>query len=158
MSLLLRLGVVAALVLGLSVTTLIWRRVLVNRTAWTPKVQRLPLTTLPVRTTAPVQLLSFTSRLCADCHEVPRVALEAAPEAPLLLLDVRDHPDLVARLGIHSTPTLLLVDEAGRIRWSHVGLPDPVELWLYVREAWDSTRTVQALQADRRRAAPDPQR
>lgn len=158
MSLLLRLAVVAALVIGLSAATLIWKRVLVRRASWTPRVPRLPLSSLPVRTTAPVQLLSFTSRLCADCHEVPRVALEAAPEAPLLLLDVRDHPDLVDRLGIQSTPTLLLVDDAGRIRWTHVGLPDPVELWLYVREAWDSTRTVQALRADRRRAAPDPQR
>lgn len=150
----LRLAAIVGLVVLIVAVALVHRR---RRATWTPKEPVLALARLPVRSAAPLHLVVFTSPLCSDCHEAPRIALEAAPEVPLLTLDVRDHPALASRVGIHTTPTFLLVDEVGRIRWTQVGLPDPTELWLYVREAWDSTPTVRALHAERT-PLPVPQR
>lgn len=154
MDLIMRALVLLGLFLLVGLAAVVLQR---RRRAWLPLEPILSPSALPIRSAAPLHLVTFTSPLCGDCHEAPRVALEAAPEVPLITLDVRDHPALVRRLGVHTTPTFLLLDEGGRIRWSHAGLPDPVELWLYVREAWDSTATVRALHADRR-AVHAPQR
>lgn len=150
----LRLAVVLGIVLLVGVVAALHRA---RRTGWLPRTARLDTEALPARSSAPLHLIVFTSPLCGDCHEAPRVALEAAPEVPYLALDVRDHPRLVRSLGVHTTPTFLLADREGRIRWAHVGLPRSDELWLYVREAWDSTPAVRTLVAERH-AAHRPQR
>lgn len=103
-----------------------------------PALARLPDDAFPRGPRAPLTAFYFTSRLCASCRETPGVVREAAPEVPAVPLSVHDRADLVRALGVFETPTLLLVDEAGRIRYAHVGNPEPRELRTYVREARDS--------------------
>lgn len=147
--LVLRMAIVSALA---ALIALFWvLRQNARRSGWSPRVATLDLTRLPVRTNTPVQLVAFTSPLCAPCKEIPRIALEAAPEVPLIILDVRDHPGLVHTLGIRTTPTLLLLDDNGRIRYGTDQLPEAAELWLYVREAWDSSAMTRSILAARPR-------
>lgn len=87
---------------------------------------------------APLTAVYFTSRFCSSCKDTPQVIRDAAPEVPQRAIDVRDRPDLARKLALVETPTLLLVDARGRIRYAHVGNPTPEELWTYAREAWDS--------------------
>ena len=102
-----------------------------------PRLARLPLEVVGA-TQAPLAIYYFTSRYCADCKDTPRVAADAAPELPAIPLPVEERGALARALGVPETPTLLLVDAEGRIRYARVGNPEPAELWTYVREAWDS--------------------
>jgi glutaredoxin len=133
-------SIVAAVVLLL--VALAWvvvaRRERRRHAGFEPRVARVPLAPLPRRPGAPLVAYYFTSRLCAECKETPRVVQEAAPEVPAVALSVHERADLAALVGVRETPTLLLVDEEGRIRYAREGNPTPAELWTYVREAWDS--------------------
>ena len=100
---------------------------------------------------APLTAFYFTSRLCADCQETAGIVRAAAPEVPVVALAVHERPDLARALGVFETPTLLLVDEAGRIRYARVGNPPPEELWARVRETWQRLEAEGAL---RRAALP----
>jgi len=131
---LLRLSVALALLAAVSLAWIaVARRDRARHEGFAPRVARVPL---PSR--APLTAYYFTSRLCAECKETPRVVQEAAPEVPAVALSVHDRADLAELVGVRETPTLLLVDEEGRIRYAREGNPTPAELWTYVREAWDS--------------------
>ncbi|GEM_PF-1334523 len=134
MDVLARLGIAAALVA--LVIALAWARAR-RRAGFRPRLARVPEDVLPAPR-APLTALYFTSRLCSECAETPGIVLDAAPEVPAVPLSVHDRPGLARALGVTETPTLLLVDAEGRIRYAQAGNPTPAALWTYVREAWDS--------------------
>lgn len=127
---------VVGLVLAALALVAFWRAR--RRAAFEPRTPRLAPETLPLRPGAPLTALYFTSRLCGACKETAGIVREAAPEVPAIAVSVHERRDLVDAVGVFETPTLLLVDEEGRIRYARVGNPEPAELWTYVREAWDS--------------------
>jgi thiol-disulfide isomerase/thioredoxin len=62
-------------------------------------------------------LVEFTSPYCYEC-QLALPLLEAASERhdmPLAVIDARERPDLAAKYSIRSTPTILVVDEKGRV-------------------------------------------
>lgn len=127
----LRIAVVLALVgavLGLAA----WRAR--RRTAYAPDLARLPDDAF-AGPRAPLTVFYFTSRLCLACQETPAVVRAADPTIPLIPLSVHERPDLAHALGVFETPTLLLADAEGRIRYARVGNPDPSELRLWILEA-----------------------
>lgn len=133
----LRVVLVAILLGGL--TTVAWLRARRRRAAFQPALSSLPDDAFPRgRARAPLTAFYFTSRLCGACQDTPGIVRDAAPEVPLVPLPVHERAGLAKALGVYETPTLLLVDEEGRIRYARVGNPEPDELWTYVREAWDS--------------------
>lgn len=124
-------GAVAAGVLALVAALALARA----RRVYEPPVPRLPDDAFPpARERAPLTAFYFTSRLCAECQETPRVVREAG-DVPVVPLWVHERPDLVRALGVYETPTLLLADAEGRIRYARVGNPDPAELSFYIAEA-----------------------
>lgn len=116
-----------------------WLRARRRRAGFQPALPRLPDDAFPRdRARAPLTAFYFTSRLCGACQDTPGIVRDAAPEVPLVPLPVHERAGLAKALGVYETPTLLLVDEEGRIRYARVGNPEAQELWTYVREAWDS--------------------
>lgn len=97
----------------------------------------------------PLAVVVFTSRFCVACREMVRTVSATAPEIPLIELPLHEHKQAVQRYGLVETPTLLLVDEERRIRYCALGAVDEEELWIYVREAWDSSSLVQQVVAQR---------
>lgn len=133
----LRLALVAILLAGLAAFA--HARARRREAPFEPALPRVPDDAFPRESPrAPLTAFYFTSRLCGACKETPGIVRDAAPEVPAVPLHVHERPDLVRALGVSETPTLLLVDEEGRIRYARVGNPEPEELWTYVREAWDS--------------------
>jgi hypothetical protein len=135
MDLLARLAVAAGV--AALVGVLAWARAR-RRAGFRPRLARVPEDALPAGPRAPLTALYFTSRLCSECAETPLIVRDAAPEVPAVPLSVHDRPGLARALGVTETPTLLLVDASGRIRYAQAGNPTPADLWTYVREAWDS--------------------
>lgn len=143
---LLRAGLAALLLAGLLLVALLRAR---RRSApYRPRVARLPEDAFPAGRRAPLTAFYFTSRLCGECQETAAIVRDAAPEVPVVALAVHERPDLVRALGVFETPTLLLVDQEGRIRYARVGNPGAEELWTYVREAWDSLEAEGSLRRD----------
>lgn len=117
-------------VLALALAVALARR----RRAYDPPTARMPESAFPQGDRAPLTAFYFTSRLCAACQETPEVVRRAG-DVPLVPLWVHERPDLVRALGVYETPTLILADDAGRIRYARVGNPEPAELALYIEEA-----------------------
>lgn len=138
-----RLAVALVLVALLAALVLARRRR--RARGYEPALGRVPESAFPAGARAPLTAFYFTSRLCGACQETAGIVRDAAPEVPVVPLSVHERGDLVRALGVFETPTLLLVDEEGRIRYARVGNPDPAELWTYVREAWDSLEAEGAL-------------
>lgn len=127
-----RAGIVLAIVaLTLALALALARR----RRAYEPPTPRMPASAYPRGERAPLTAFYFTSRLCAACQETPGIVREAARDVPIVPLWVHERPDLVRALGVYETPTLLLADAQGRIRYARAGNPEPAELSLYVAEA-----------------------
>lgn len=129
-----RAGLAIALLLILA---LVARKRARRRHEFEPRHARIP-DALAQTLRAPLTAFYFTSRLCSECRDTPRVVQEAAPEVPLIALPVEGHGALARELGVTETPTLLIVDAQGRIRYARAGNPPPIELWTHIREAWDS--------------------
>ena len=104
------------------------------RRTYEPPTARMPESAFPPGERAPLTAFYFTSRLCAECKLTPDVVRQAG-DVPVVALWVHERPDLVRALGVFETPTLLLADEVGRIRYARVGNPQPRELALYIDEA-----------------------
>ncbi len=67
---------------------------------------------------APVTLVQFSSAFCAPCRATRRVLAEVVTMLPAvrhLEVDAERHLDAVRALDIRRTPTVLVVDGAGRI-------------------------------------------
>jgi len=88
-------------------------------------------------------IVQFSSTFCAPCrmtrHVVERAAATAAG-VTLVDLDVADHTELGERLGIDVTPTVLVLDAAGRVVRRATGVPTLAQ----VRSALDAASAVVA--------------
>lgn len=84
------------------------------------------LTTLGVEPGAPATLLQFSSAFCAPCRAVRRVCADVAKTLDGVRhveVDAESHLDAVRELGIWRTPTVLVVDRAGRVVRRASGVP-----------------------------------
>jgi thioredoxin 1 len=80
---------------------------------------------------AVVQVDLFTSAFCAPCHAARRVLDDAAAIVPAMRvseIDVAADPELTEKLGIRSTPTVLIRDDAGAEVFRAAGVPRPDQL------------------------------
>jgi thioredoxin 1 len=76
-----------------------------------------------------VRLLKFHATWCAPCKRVAPVvdAVAARHSVPVESIDIDQEPELSARYGVQSVPTLVLLDSAGQPVFTGVGadsLPD----------------------------------
>ena len=63
--------------------------------------------------------VQFSAATCAACPQVNRLLTDLVTEEPGVIhvdLDAVDHLDLVRRLGVYRTPTVLLIDADGAVR------------------------------------------
>lgn len=133
-----RLVLAGALLAAVGLAGLLVRR---RREAdpYEPPLDRVPDDLLPPEARGRLAVLGFTSRFCVACRRTPAVAREAMDEggtdAAFVSVDVADRPDLVEALGLRQTPTVLLVDAEGRVRYAGEGNPDPGVLAAYLQEA-----------------------
>lgn len=121
----------AAALGGLAVTR--WR------TASTPRgvPDRVDGSLLPQRARERWAVLGFTSPLCTACQRTPHVVAEALATTPqalaespvdevaFLSVDVREHGPLVDALDVRATPTVVVLDPVGRVRFFEQGNPAP---------------------------------
>ncbi len=71
-------------------------------------------------------LLQFSSAFCAPCRATRAVLSEVAgmvPGVAHIEIDAESHLDLIRRLDVRRTPTVLVLDPGGRIRRRAVGAP-----------------------------------
>lgn len=76
------------------------------------------LATLGVSASAPVTLLQFSSAFCAPCRATRRILADVAgmfDGVHHVEVDAESHLDAVRALDIRRTPTVLVVDDAGRV-------------------------------------------
>jgi thiol-disulfide isomerase/thioredoxin len=88
------------------------------------------LTALGVRPGA-VNLVQFSSAVCAPCRAARRVLEEvegAVDGVHLVEVNVERHLDAVREFGVWRTPTVLVVDGAGRVVRRASGVPTREEL------------------------------
>jgi thiol-disulfide isomerase/thioredoxin len=81
---------------------------------------------LGVEPGTPVTLLQFSSAFCAPCRATARLCAEVAAGTEgvrHIEVDAPSRLDAVRTLGIMRTPTLLVVDAAGRVVRRAVGQP-----------------------------------
>lgn len=104
-----------------------------------PPVSRIPEELVPEAARGELAVLGFRSRFCLACRRTPDVVGEALAlaeaDAVFVHVDVADHPRLVDELALRETPTVLLVDAEGRLRYAREGNPSPGELAAYLEEA-----------------------
>ncbi|GHH93389.1 thiol reductase thioredoxin [Streptomyces capillispiralis] len=83
-------------------------------------------------------LLQFSSAFCAPCRATRRVLGEVAALVPGVAhveVDAEARLDLVRRLGIEKTPTVLVLDAAGRIVRRATGQPRKADVIAALGEA-----------------------
>ena len=71
-------------------------------------------------------LVQFSSAFCSSCRDTRSVLGDVAAELPGLVhrdVDLATRPELVRLLGLHHTPTTLLVDGRGRELLRVSGVP-----------------------------------
>ncbi|MDT3725540.1 thioredoxin family protein [Streptomyces sp. DSM 41972] len=71
-------------------------------------------------------LVQFSSAFCAPCRATRRVLGDVAAMVPGVThveVDAEARLDLVRRLGVESTPTVLVLDAAGRVVRRAAGQP-----------------------------------
>lgn len=98
------------------------------------------LAALGVRAGTPVTLVQFSSAFCAPCRVTRALCHDVAARVPgvhHLDIDAEKHLDAVRTLGILRTPTLLVVDAAGRIRRRATGAPTRAQLLAAVADVVD---------------------
>ncbi|WP_370671592.1 TlpA family protein disulfide reductase [Actinomadura chibensis] len=83
-------------------------------------------------------LLQFSSAFCAPCRATRRVLGEVAEMVDGVAhveLDAESHLDLVRRLNVIRTPTVLVLDGAGRVVRRAAGAPRKPEVIAALGEA-----------------------
>ncbi|MFI5980435.1 TlpA family protein disulfide reductase [Streptomyces sp. NPDC051555] len=71
-------------------------------------------------------LVQFSSAFCQPCRATRRILAEVAAMVEGVAhieIDAEDHLVLVRELGVRKTPTVLVLDAAGRIVRRAVGMP-----------------------------------
>jgi thiol-disulfide isomerase/thioredoxin len=87
---------------------------------------RAALARLGVSDGTPVTLLQFSSAFCAPCRATRALCASVAAQVDgvrHIEVDAESHLDAVRALGITRTPTLLIVDVAGRVVRRAAGQP-----------------------------------
>ena len=83
-------------------------------------------------------LVQFSSAFCAPCRATRRVLDEVAGMVPGVVhveIDAEKHLDLVRALKVESTPTVLVLDAAGRVVRRAAGQPRRVDVIAALGEA-----------------------
>ncbi|MFE7834844.1 thioredoxin family protein [Streptomyces sp. NPDC057474] len=83
-------------------------------------------------------LVQFSSAFCAPCRSTRRVLAEVAGMVPGVAhveIDAEEHLDLVRRLDILKTPTVLVLDADGRIVRRATGQPRKADVIAALGEA-----------------------
>ncbi len=83
-------------------------------------------------------LVQFSSAFCAPCRATRRVLAEVAAMVPGVAhveIDAEEHLDLVRRLDILKTPTVLVLDADGRIVRRASGQPRRADVIAALGEA-----------------------
>lgn len=83
-------------------------------------------------------LVQFSSAFCAPCRATRRVLAEVAEMVPGVAhveIDAEKHLDLVRRLDILKTPTVLVLDADGRIVRRATGQPRKADVIAALGEA-----------------------
>lgn len=83
-------------------------------------------------------LVQFSSAFCAPCRATRRVLAEVAALVPGVAhveIDAEAHLDLVRRLEIVKTPTVLVLDAAGRVVRRATGQPRRADVIAALGEA-----------------------
>ncbi len=83
-------------------------------------------------------LVQFSSAFCAPCRATRRVLAEVATMVPGVAhveIDAEEHLDLVRRLDILKTPTVLVLDADGRIVRRASGQPRRADVIAALGEA-----------------------
>ena len=83
-------------------------------------------------------LVQFSSAFCAPCRATRRVLAEVAAMVPGVVhveIDAEEHLDLVRRLDILKTPTVLVLDADGRIVRRATGQPRRADVIAALGEA-----------------------
>ncbi|WP_328429465.1 TlpA family protein disulfide reductase [Streptomyces sp. NBC_00443] len=83
-------------------------------------------------------LVQFSSAFCAPCRATRRVLGEVAGMVPGVThveIDAEDHLDLVRRLDILKTPTVLVLDAAGNVVRRATGQPRKADVIAALGEA-----------------------
>lgn len=78
-----------------------------------------------------VTLLQLSTTFCAPCRRAKILLTDLAHRTDGLRhveVDLTDHPEWSAPLGVHRTPTTLALDDAGRELFRVVGVPRRDEL------------------------------
>jgi thiol-disulfide isomerase/thioredoxin len=69
-------------------------------------------------------MVEFTTPYCYECKEaLPLLkAASIVHSTPLFVVDAKDRPELASKYEIRTTPTILVVDGAGKVLngWHHV--------------------------------------
>ncbi|MFH9012125.1 thioredoxin family protein [Streptomyces sp. NPDC017943] len=85
-------------------------------------------------------LVQFSSAFCAPCRATRRVLGEVAglvPGVAHVEIDAEAHLDLVRRLDVLKTPTVLVLDAGGRVVRRAVGQPRKADVIAALGEAVD---------------------
>lgn len=83
-------------------------------------------------------LVQFSSAFCAPCRATRRVLADVAEMVPGVAhveIDAEEHLDLVRRLDILKTPTVLVLDAEGRIVRRATGQPRKADVIAALGEA-----------------------
>ena len=94
----------------------------------------------PTGVAARVQVDLWTSAFCAPCAAARRVVGDAGRLVPGLDVVERDaaaHPDEVERLGIRSTPTIIVRRDDGAEAFRSSGVPTRDQLFVALTRALD---------------------
>jgi hypothetical protein len=96
-----------------------------------PVVPVAPRDALGLSGGTPLTLLQFSSAFCAPCRTTRVLCADVARTVPgvgHVEVDAESHLDAVRALDIWRTPTVLIVDDAGRIRRRASGAPTRAQL------------------------------
>lgn len=82
-------------------------------------------------------LVQFSTEFCQPCKAARRVLAEAAyaPGVEHVEVDAVERDDLVRRFGVRRTPTVLVLDPAGRVVRRASGVPAAADLDAALAEA-----------------------
>jgi len=96
-----------------------------------PSSDRLTAAEINAPLGAQATIVAFSTAFCAPCRVTRRIAEEVASMIPGVAhveVDAEANLDLVRRLDVRRTPTVLILDSAGAVRQRAVGAPRKADL------------------------------
>jgi thiol-disulfide isomerase/thioredoxin len=124
-------GAGLALLVAVAVAIGLWRRHQDGRARPVPAGDLLTAEHLGGPLGPVATLVQFSSAVCAPCRAAHRVLSAVASRSHGVRhveLDAEQHLDLVRRLDVMRTPTVLVLDDAGRVVARSSGVPSPAQV------------------------------